>query len=46
MPPDQIDLIHYKSADLGRILVKVTIYRRLLIGRDDHVDKSEAYFIS
>ena len=29
-----------------RILVQVTIYRRLLIGRDDHLDQSEAYDIS
>ena len=26
-----------------RILVQVTINRRLLIGRDDHLDQSEAY---
>ena len=26
-----------------RILVQVTIYRRLLIGRDDHLDQSETY---
>ena len=31
---------------LIRILVQVTIYRRLLIGRDGHVDQSEAYDIS
>ena len=30
----------------GRILVHVTIYRRLLIGRDGHLDQSEAYDIS
>ena len=29
-----------------RILVQVTIYRRLLIGRDDHLDQSETYDIS
>ena len=29
-----------------RILVQVTIYRRLLIGRDSHLDQSEAYDIS
>ena len=29
-----------------RILVQVTIYRRLLIGRDGHLDQSEAYDIS
>ena len=38
----------YQSAQLirGRILVQVTIYRRLLIGRDGHLDQSEAYDIS
>ena len=30
----------------ARILVQVTIYRRLLIGRDGHLDQSEAYDIS
>ena len=30
----------------GRILVQVTIYRRHLIGRDGHLDQSEAYDIS
>ena len=30
----------------GRILVQVTIYRRLLICRDGHLDQSEAYDIS
>ena len=29
-----------------RILVQVTIYRSLLIGRDGHLDQSEAYDIS
>ena len=29
----------------ARILVQVTIYRRLRIGRDDHLDQSEAYTI-
>ena len=28
------------------ILVQVTIYRRLRIGRDGHLDQSEAYDIS
>ena len=28
------------------IIVQVTIYRRLLIGRDGHLDQSEAYDIS
>ena len=30
----------------SRILVQVTIYRRLQIGRDSHLDQSEAYDIS
>ena len=30
----------------ARILVQVTIYRRLLIGRDGHLDTSEAYDLS
>ena len=30
----------------ARILVQATIYRRLLIGRDGHLDQSEAYDIS
>ena len=30
----------------ARILVQVTIYRRLLIGRDGHLDQSEAYDVS
>ena len=30
----------------AHILVQVTIYRRLLIGRDGHLDQSEAYDIS
>ena len=29
----------------ARILVQVTIYRRLRIGRDGHLDQSEAYDI-
>ena len=29
-----------------RILVQVTIYRSLRIGRDSHLDQSEAYDIS
>ena len=28
---------------MARILVQVTIYRRLRIGRDDHLDQYEAY---
>ena len=31
---------------LVRVLVQVAIYRRLLIGRDGHLDQSEAYDIS
>ena len=30
----------------ARILVQVAIYRRLQIGRDGHLDQSEAYDIS
>ena len=30
----------------ARILVQVTIYRRLRIGRDGHLDQSEAYDVS
>ena len=30
----------------ARILVQVTIYRRLRIGRDGHLDQSKAYDIS
>ena len=30
----------------ARILVQVTIYRRLRIGRDVHLDQSEAYDFS
>ena len=35
-------LTHYRA----RKLVQVTIYRRLLIGRDGHLDQSEVYDIS
>ena len=38
--------IYENMACWGRILVEVTIYRRLLIGRDGHLDQSEAYDIS
>ena len=31
--------------DRSRILVQGTIYRMLLIGRDGHLDQSEAYDI-
>ena len=37
---------HTCAVTWGRILVQVTIYRRLLIGRDGHLDQSEAYDIS
>ena len=30
----------------SRILVQVTIYRRLRIGRDGHLDQSEAHDLS
>ena len=38
--------VHVPSHDRGRILVQVTIYRRLRIGRDGHLDQSEAYDLS
>ena len=50
--------LHIKGLDLpiymtliitilwARILVQVTIYRRLLIGRDGHLHQSKAYDIS
>ena len=38
--------IHQPLQRWARILVQVTIYRRLLIGRDGHLDQSEAYDIS
>ena len=34
------------NVNWARILVHVMIYRRLLIGRDDNLDQSEAYDIS
>ena len=37
LDPDQV------LRSRGRILVQVTMYRRLLIGRDGHLDQSEAY---
>ena len=36
----------YPPESKARILVQVTIYRRLRIGRDGHLDQSEAYDIS
>ena len=41
--PNSLRLRHIRRA---RILVQVTIYRRFLIGRDGHLDQSEAYDIS
>ena len=43
--------LHYMSVlrsqmSWARILVQVMIYRRLVIGRDGHLDQSEAYDIS
>ena len=35
-----------KIEAMVRILVQVTIYRKLRIGRDGHLDQSEAYDIS
>ena len=42
---DQNTVSHF-SLFRARILVQVTIYRRLVIGRDGHLDQSEAYDIS
>ena len=39
---DDVSILRFRA----RILVQVTIYRRLLIGRDGHLDQSEAYDIS
>ena len=36
-------ILHFGMQYRGRILVQVTIYRRLPIGRDCHLDQSEAY---
>ena len=41
---DSLVLAEYKYR--RRIRIQVTIYRRLLIGRDDHLDQLEAYDIS
>ena len=35
--------VHCNDTIRSRILVQVTINRRLLIGRDGHLDQSEAY---
>ena len=35
-----------KTVTVARIFVQITIYRRLLIGRDGNLDESEAYDIS
>ena len=41
------DSVRIHDVDVrARILIQVTIYRRLLIGRDGHLDQSEAYDIS
>ena len=40
------DSFHFYDPQWARILVLVTIYRRLLIGRNGHLDQSEAYDIS
>ena len=40
-----VSIGHHGNA-WARILVQVTIYRRFLIGRDGHLDQSEAYDIS
>ena len=37
---------HWVKHDWAYIIVQVTIYRRVLIGRDGHLDQSEAYDIS
>ena len=42
LPPKKQRLVHFRPL----ILVQATIYCRLLIGRDDHLDQSEAYDIS
>ena len=44
--PTPAQCIVFASQRRARILVQVTIYRRLRIGRDDHLDQSEAYGIS
>ena len=41
-----LDHMHAMIWFRARILVQVTIYRRLLIGQDGHLDQSEAYDIS
>ena len=37
---------HGSLPNRARIFVQVTIYRRILIGRDGHLDQSEPYDIS
>ena len=44
--PNYTDSNLWRLDARARILVQVTIYRRLLIGRDGHLDQSEAYDIS
>ena len=41
---DSLMLAEYKYR--RRIRIQVTIYRRILIGRDGHLDQSESYDIS
>ena len=48
---DQIGVIAqspvlYNYTPVARILVQVTIYHRLRIGRDGHLEQSEVYDIS
>ena len=43
---DSRDAPVYNTPYMFRILVQVTIYRGLLIGRDGHLDQLEAYDIS
>ena len=39
-------IVYMTVTGLTRILEQVTINRRLLIGRDGHLDQSEAYDLS
>ena len=42
----QLDGWHIYTCIWTRILVQFTMYRRLRIGRDGHLDQTEAYDIS
>ena len=42
----KLDVHNIFKSNWASILVQVTIYRRLLIGRDGHLYQSEAYDIS